>query len=228
MAFIGDTLYILVATGCSQNFNTYVYKKWGDDLGTAPATEDLFIPAPNQWRTEAVDLSFFDGVDDVTIGFLNVSNWGNQLFLDNIRVGVDCGLMTAEWQITPDGCNPSGICSGEAEINVPISNGNVAYEWENIPTGPTQSVVTDLCSGNLSVTITDEFGASASQVIVIDIEGINDDPVILGSSSLVGDITEGVFDVLGVDNSVASRTSLGGTAPANVRAEIEMWKERLT
>ena len=40
-------------------------------------------------------------------------------------------------------------------------------------------------------------------------------------------ITDAVFGVLGVDNSVASRTSLGGTAPANVRAQIDAWKERL-
>ena len=40
-------------------------------------------------------------------------------------------------------------------------------------------------------------------------------------------ITEGVFDVLGVANSVASRTSYGGTAPANVRAQVTRWRERL-
>ncbi|MEM7641815.1 MAG: argininosuccinate lyase [Pseudomonadota bacterium] len=36
-----------------------------------------------------------------------------------------------------------------------------------------------------------------------------------------------VFDVLGVRNSVASRTSYGGTAPDNVRAQVARWKERL-
>jgi argininosuccinate lyase len=40
-------------------------------------------------------------------------------------------------------------------------------------------------------------------------------------------ITEGVYDVLGVDNSVRSRTSYGGTAPDQVRAQIVRWKERL-
>ena len=40
-------------------------------------------------------------------------------------------------------------------------------------------------------------------------------------------ITEDVFGVLGVQNSVASRVSYGGTAPANVRAQIAKWKERL-
>ncbi|WP_281984381.1 argininosuccinate lyase [Thalassorhabdomicrobium marinisediminis] len=40
-------------------------------------------------------------------------------------------------------------------------------------------------------------------------------------------ITEAVFDVLGVDNSVRSRTSYGGTAPDNVRSQIARWKEAL-
>jgi argininosuccinate lyase len=40
-------------------------------------------------------------------------------------------------------------------------------------------------------------------------------------------ITAEVFDVLGVQNSVASRTSYGGTAPAQVRAQIARWRERL-
>ena len=40
-------------------------------------------------------------------------------------------------------------------------------------------------------------------------------------------ITKDVFAVLGVHNSVASRMSYGGTAPAQVRAQIARWKEML-
>jgi argininosuccinate lyase len=39
-----------------------------------------------------------------------------------------------------------------------------------------------------------------------------------------GDIDKRIFDVLGVENSVASRTSYGGTAPVQVRAQIKRWK----
>jgi argininosuccinate lyase len=35
-----------------------------------------------------------------------------------------------------------------------------------------------------------------------------------------------VFDVLGVDNSVRSRNSYGGTAPDNVRAQVISARER--
>lgn len=40
-------------------------------------------------------------------------------------------------------------------------------------------------------------------------------------------IHEGIYDVLSVEASVASRTSFGGTAPQNVRNQIEYWKNRL-
>jgi argininosuccinate lyase len=40
-------------------------------------------------------------------------------------------------------------------------------------------------------------------------------------------IGEAVFAVLGVENSVRSRTSFGGTAPKNVRAQARRWLRRL-
>jgi argininosuccinate lyase len=41
-------------------------------------------------------------------------------------------------------------------------------------------------------------------------------------------ITSEVFSVLGVAKSVASRKSLGGTAPANVRKQARAWLKRLS
>lgn len=40
-------------------------------------------------------------------------------------------------------------------------------------------------------------------------------------------ITEAVFDVLGVTKSVKSRTSYGGTAPPNVKAQAKRWLKQL-
>lgn len=42
--------------------------------------------------------------------------------------------------------------------------------------------------------------------------------------SVHGGISEAVFDVLGVHNSVASRTSYGGTSPVRVREQIAQWR----
>lgn len=41
------------------------------------------------------------------------------------------------------------------------------------------------------------------------------------------EITNDIYNVLTVEASVASRTSFGGTAPKNVRIQIEYWKNRL-
>ncbi|WP_127902664.1 argininosuccinate lyase [Solirhodobacter olei] len=40
-------------------------------------------------------------------------------------------------------------------------------------------------------------------------------------------ITQEVYSVLGVENSVASRTSYGGTAPSEVKKQVSRWKARL-
>jgi argininosuccinate lyase len=40
-------------------------------------------------------------------------------------------------------------------------------------------------------------------------------------------ITQDVFSVLGVENSVASRTSFGGTAPENVKKAASHWLNQL-
>ena len=40
-------------------------------------------------------------------------------------------------------------------------------------------------------------------------------------------ITDEAFGVLGVERSVKSRTSYGGTAPANVRRQAKAWLKRL-
>jgi argininosuccinate lyase len=44
--------------------------------------------------------------------------------------------------------------------------------------------------------------------------------------SVEAGITDAVYDVLGVDRSVASRTSFGGTAPENVRAAVKAARAR--
>ncbi|MGC1260494.1 MAG: argininosuccinate lyase [Jannaschia helgolandensis] len=74
----------------------------------------------------------------------------------------------------------------------------------------------------------DAHHATGALVKMAEDAGIDLPDLTLAQMQSVNDrITEGVFDVLGVHNSVASRTSYGGTAPANVRAQVALWQERL-
>ncbi|ARU02139.1 argininosuccinate lyase [Yoonia vestfoldensis] len=66
------------------------------------------------------------------------------------------------------------------------------------------------------VALAESKGCDLPDLTLADMQGVHDG------------IRPDVFDVLGVENSVASRTSYGGTAPAQVRARVAAWKEVLT
>ena len=66
-----------------------------------------------------------------------------------------------------------------------------------------------------AVRLAEERGCRLDQLALADLQGID------------ARIGPGVFDVLSVDASVASRTSLGGAAPANVRAAVRAAREEM-
>ena len=57
----------------------------------------------------------------------------------------------------------------------------------------------------------------------VDLDGLT----LVDMQTIESGITDAVFEVLGAANSVASRTSLGGTAPSQVRAAIAEARARL-
>ncbi len=64
------------------------------------------------------------------------------------------------------------------------------------------------------VKLAEEKGTGLEDLSLDDLQGIE------------AAITDGVFAVLGVENSAASRTSLGGTAPANVADQVKAARKR--
>jgi argininosuccinate lyase len=65
------------------------------------------------------------------------------------------------------------------------------------------------------VKLAEDQGCDLPELTLSDMQGV------------CGDITDAVYDVLTVQNSTQSRTSYGGTAPDQVRAQIVRWKEVL-
>ena len=80
----------------------------------------------------------------------------------------------------------------------------------------------------LGMPFRDAHHVTGSLVALAESKGIDlPDLSLSDMQSVHAAITKDVFAVLGVDNSVASRTSYGGTAPVQVRAQIARWKEIL-
>ena len=152
-AQLTDTLVILVATNCTQQFNQVVYVKGGSALSTAPPTQEPFVPLPGQWREETVDLSAYDGMEDVTLAFLNLSGWGNRLYLDNIRLGQSCATLSGNLTTTSSACSQ---CTGTAAVQLTGGNPEFSYSWSS--GSPSGNGSAGLCPGAVTVTISDQFG----------------------------------------------------------------------
>ncbi|MBE50332.1 MAG: hypothetical protein CMP51_01420 [Flavobacteriales bacterium] len=82
-----DKLQILVSTDC---FNTFqvINEISGTNLHTASILwpSSPFYPTSQDWNSIVIDLSSFDGVSDVSIGFRGIYGGGNNLYIDDINI----------------------------------------------------------------------------------------------------------------------------------------------
>lgn len=81
-----DRLRILVSNDCGVTY-TSVYSKSGTTLATAGSSEDDYRnPATADWRAERISLnSSFLGTGTI-VRFENLSDYGNNIFVDNINI----------------------------------------------------------------------------------------------------------------------------------------------
>ena len=93
------------------------------------------------------------------------------------------------------------------------------------------STATDLADWlvrSLNMPFRDAHHVTGALVAMAESRGIDlPDLSLEDMQSVHAHITQDVFGVLGVHNSVASRISYGGTAPSEVRKQIARWKEIL-
>jgi photosystem II stability/assembly factor-like uncharacterized protein/PKD repeat protein len=90
-AVLSDTLIINATNDCGNTF-TNVYYKGGSILATAPQNLNEFFPADTQWRTETVNLNALSGMAGMQFQFLDISGFGNDLYIDNINISWSTGL----------------------------------------------------------------------------------------------------------------------------------------
>ena len=96
--------------------------------------------------------------------------------------------------------------------------------------GAGYSTATDLADWlvrELGMPFREAHGAVGRIVSLAEAEGLELDGLSLDAlQSVEPGITDGVFAVLGAERSVASRTSIGGTAPARVREAAAAARKR--
>lgn len=85
-----DRLVVEVSTNCGTNW-TSVFDKSGDDLATAPAIANPFVPTGGDWVVDSINLDNFAG-EEILVRFRAISGYGNNLFVDNVNVAMTSGV----------------------------------------------------------------------------------------------------------------------------------------
>lgn len=94
-ALTNDKLHVLVSTDCGDSWTT-VYNKQGNQLKTTTTfVTSNFTPNASQWRSETVDLSDYAGMSNVIIMFAAINNFGNNLYIDDIKMENTLGNNTS-------------------------------------------------------------------------------------------------------------------------------------
>ncbi|HEY0976047.1 MAG TPA: T9SS type A sorting domain-containing protein [Flavobacteriales bacterium] len=81
-----DRLMVKVSTDCGNSWST-LYDKEGAELATATPQTSAFTPNATQWRSESVEISSVAGQSDVLFLFQTESDYGNNVYVDDISIG---------------------------------------------------------------------------------------------------------------------------------------------
>ncbi|NBR15033.1 MAG: T9SS C-terminal target domain-containing protein [Flavobacteriales bacterium] len=150
-----DKLEVFVSTNCGTTW-TSVYNKQGTALSTGAPQTASFTPATAaDWRTETVSLATFAGQSEVFIKYVGTSNYGNNLYIDNINVESATSVGENELASTSVYPNPASTIV------------NVAFEGNG---GDYTITITDLVGRIVSNTISSNAnGATKTELSIADL-----------------------------------------------------------
>lgn len=81
-----DTLQVLASKDCGETF-TSVFKRQGALLASEGNTTSAFVPSsPDKWKLRSVNLSDFDGEEEVIVKFRCINSHEQNLYIDDITV----------------------------------------------------------------------------------------------------------------------------------------------
>ena len=88
---IDDRLRVDVSVNCGANWTT-VFDKKGAALSTAPLQTAQYLPADDEWVSNEIDFTPYVGQAEVLVRLRGTSDFGNNLYMDNINVTTTSGV----------------------------------------------------------------------------------------------------------------------------------------
>ncbi len=161
-----DRLTVSISTDCGNSFSNIVFDEFGDNLATADASSNSFVPVDKfSWRTVNVNLNNFLGSEEVQIAFENQNGNGNNLYLDDVEVTIENQLgndLSISSIIQPSFI----VCDGNVSPQILVKNNGS----ETI-----SSFEAQLFKGNLQQTIQVNTNLSPFQTMLVEFDPVTVD-----------------------------------------------------
>jgi PKD repeat protein len=158
-----DSLSVWVSTDCGLTY-TRVYTDGGATLATAPVTTAAFVPTSAQWAAKNINMDAYAGEPSVYVRFQSRSNWGNDIWLDDINLYFTPAVLAPVANFTAG--DPT-ICVGQT-VTFTDNSTNSPTSWAWTFTGGTPSTstaqnptVTYAAAGTYQVVLTATNGAGS-------------------------------------------------------------------
>jgi hypothetical protein len=177
-----DKLEVQVSTNCGTSW-TSLFNKAGANLMTHAAVGNMaFVPTAADWKYDTVSLDTYRGNADVLLKFKATSNYGNNLYVDDINLSYYSTLSVQEInsvsavQVYP---NPS---KGDVKIdynfstpqNVTVTVSNVlgsvvqSHTLNNVSAGTLSINMNDAAKGTYFVTVRSNNGVVTRKISIVD------------------------------------------------------------
>jgi len=155
-----DTLRVYGSTDCGMT-KSMLFEAGGNDLATAPEDGNPFVPTSAQWYTVMLPLNQFVGFSNVRFYFENKTEYGNNLYLDNINIPVTVNVDEANSLkrviLSPNPANNKVVLSGLPEKSLSIVltdlSGKLMMEKQTLSTNEFMIDISDLPAGYYLVRI---------------------------------------------------------------------------
>lgn len=121
-----DELLVLLSTDCGVNYNQVFYKTQ-TALATGPTQTSPFVPDSSQWKDAYISLNNYRNETYVQLKIVNVTDGGNNLYIDNIYVG-DVSIATTGIGEAAQQLSNITVCPNPArdQIKIQFSSNSIA------------------------------------------------------------------------------------------------------
>lgn len=162
-----ERLRVMYSTDCGNNW-TSAFNKSGASLATvASPITSAYIPAESDWREEIVNLANIADNDEVIIRFEFRSGYGNDVWIDNVKIMNGTGIVTMDENLSiyPNPATDQITINSTDNVQR-VEIYNMQGQLVKAETGAVNNIsVKDLANGMYTLKLTTDNGTSVHKIV---------------------------------------------------------------